>query len=136
MKFSSHATIEGKPTFDVKVRAEPIGFKCGATGSLRAQVGPVRARVRRVPIALAVPFLGGLQQVGAVGPFDLRLDPLDVAIESFELQCDGVLGPEGLTAGLEGGIGCRMEVDVHGKLPGRIAKVGFELDGERQEQEE
>jgi hypothetical protein len=52
---------------------------------------------------------------------------VDVAVERFELRCDGVLGPEGLTCGLEGGIGCKMEIDLTGTLPGRVAKAALEF---------
>lgn len=127
MKFSSHATIEGAPKFEVQARAEPIGVKAGAEGAGRASIGPVNARVAAIPITLVIPFLGGVKRVGAVGPFDLHLDAVDVAVERFELRCEGVLGPDGLTCGLEGGVGCKMEIDLTGTLPGRVAKAALEF---------
>jgi hypothetical protein len=128
MKYTSHATIAGSPKFEVRAQAEPIGIGCGAEGSASARIGPIRARVGQVPIALAVPFLGGLQRVGAVGPFDLGLEPLDLALERFELRCEGTLGSEGLTVGLEGGVACKMEIDVEGTLPGRVRRASLEFD--------
>ena len=128
MKFSSHATVQGSPTFDAHVRAEPVGVRCAAEGSAKAAIGPIHAHVTRVPVWVRIPFLSRARQVAAVGPFDLRLDPVDVGIESFDLRCEGVLGPDGLTVGLEGGIGCKLEIDVTGNLPGRVAKVGLELE--------
>jgi hypothetical protein len=127
VKYTAHATVKGAPTFAVRAKSEPIGIRCGVEGSVRARVGPIKARVGRVPIALAVPFLGGLQTVGAVGPFDLHTDPIDVGIENFELRCDGVLGSEGLTCGLEGEVDCEWKVDVHGTLPGKVAKASLEF---------
>jgi hypothetical protein len=90
----------------------------------------VRARVSGVPIRLAIPFLGGLQRVGEIGPFDLELEPIDLALEELELRCEGLVGPEGLSVGLDGGISCRMEIDVDGTLPGRVARAHLEFEEE------
>jgi hypothetical protein len=123
MKYTSHATIKGAPKFDVRARAEPIGVRCGLEGAARARVGPIYARIGRVPITLAVPFLGGIQTVGAVGPFDLSLEPVDLSVEEVELRCEGLVGTDGLDVGLEGGIACEMRVDLKGTLPGRVARA-------------
>jgi hypothetical protein len=136
MKYSSHATIGGAPKFDVRAHAEPIGIRCHAEGAVRARIGPINARVGRVPIMLAVPFLGGVQTVGAVGPFDLRLEPVDLSVEDLELRCEGLLGTEGLDVGLEGGIACEMRVDLHGTLPGRVAKAQLEFAEQEGQEEE
>jgi hypothetical protein len=138
VKYTTHATVKGAPKFEVRAHAEPIAFRCGCAGSLRARVGPVQARVGTVPIRLAVPFLGRLQTVGAVGPFDLRLEHVDVALEELELRCEGVLGGEGLDVGLEGGVGCELQIDVQGTLPGRVrrAQLEFSEPEEPYEQEE
>jgi hypothetical protein len=136
VKYSSHATIQGAPEFEVRARTDPIGIRGGVEGAARARVGPIHARVGQVPITLAIPFLGGVQTIGAVGPFDVRLEPVDLEVERFELRCDCVLGPEGLTVGLEGGIGCKMEVDVTGTLPGRFARASLEFADEDELREE
>ena len=134
MKYTSHATIKGAPKFEVRAHAEPIGVKCGLEGAARARVGPIHARIGRVPITLAVPFLGGIQTVGAVGPFDVSLEPVDLAVEELELRCEGIVGAEGLDVGLEGGIACEMRVDLEGTLPGRVSKA--QLVFAEQEEEE
>jgi hypothetical protein len=133
MKHSSHATIEGAPRFEIRCRSEPIGISCGVEGALRASIGAINARVGRVPITLAIPFLGGVQTVGAVGPFELELDPVDVSVERFELRCDGVLGPDGLVCGLEGGVDCKWEIDLAGVVPGRVARASVEFMEEEEE---
>lgn len=127
MKYTAHATVAGAPKFAIKGEAEPIAVNCGVEGSVRARIGPISARVGRVPIVLAVPFLGGVQTVGAVGPFDLHTGPVNVEIEHFELRCDGTLGAEGLTWGLEGDVDCHWKVDVNGTLPGKVAKASLEF---------
>jgi hypothetical protein len=135
MKYSSHAKISGAPKFEVRARAEPIAITCAAEGAARARIGPINARVGRVPIMLAVPFLGGVQTVGAVGPFDLRLEPVELAVEELELRCEGLVGAEGLDVGLEGGVACEMHVDLHGTLPGRVARAQLEF-AEQEERED
>ena len=136
MNYSARATVAGKPKFEMRAHAEPIAFKCGVEGAVRARIGPIEARVGRVPIVLAIPFLGGLQPVGAVGPFEFCTGPIDLAIESLELRADGVIGTEGLTCGLEGGVDCCWEIDLHGTLPGRVTRAslefadGAEIEGE------
>jgi hypothetical protein len=127
VKHATHVTIEGAPRFEVRCRSEPIGIACGVEGSLQLRLGQVNARVGQVPIMLAVPFLGGVQAVGAVGPFDLQLEPVDLGVERFELRCEGVLGSEGLTCGLEGAVDCKWEIDVAGALPGRMARASVEF---------
>ena len=136
MRYSSHATIEGAPRFDVRAQAEPIAITCGLEGAVRAGIGPIRARVGPVPVMVEIPFLGRVRRVAAVGPFDIRLDPVDVAIEQIELRCAGALGTEGLTVGLEGGIACKMEVDLIGKLPGRVARARLEFEEEGELEDE
>jgi hypothetical protein len=136
MKYSSHATISGAPKFEIRAHAEPIGIRCGAEGAARARIGPISARVGRVPISVAVPFLGGVQTVGAVGPFDLRLEPIDLAVEELELRCEGLLGAEGLDVALDGGIACEMRVDLDGTLPGRVAKAQLEFSEQEGQEEE
>jgi len=127
MKYTAHATVAGEPKFAVQARAEPIGVRCGVEGSVRARIGPIEARVGRVPIVLAVPFLGGVQTVGAVGPFDLRTGPIDVEVEHFELRCEGTLGSEGLTGGLEGEVDCNWKIALTGTLPGQLARASLEF---------
>jgi hypothetical protein len=136
MKYTTHATISGAPKFEIRAHAEPIGIKCGAEGAARARIGPINCRVGRVPIMLAVPFLGGVQTVGAVGPFDFRLEPVDLAVEQVELRCEGFVGAEGLDVGLEGGVACEMHVDLRGTLPGRVAKAQLEFAEQEGQEEE
>jgi hypothetical protein len=136
VKYASHATIEGSPRFDVRAQAEPIAIRCGLEGAVRAGVGPITARVGPVPVMVTIPFLGGAQRVAVIGPFDVHLEPVDVAVEQIELRCEGLLGADGLTAGLEGGVACKMEVDLTGKLPGRVARAKLEFEEEEHEEDE
>ena len=136
MRYSSHATIEGSPRFDLRAQAEPIAITCALEGAVRAGVGPVKARVGPVPVTVTIPFLGRARRIAAVGPFDVLLDPVDVAIEQIELRCSGALGAEGLTVGLEGGLRDKMEIDLVGKLPGRVARAKLEFEEEGEPEDE
>jgi hypothetical protein len=136
VKYSSHATIEGEPRFELRAQAEPIAITCGLEGRVRAGIGPIEARIGPVPVTVTIPFLGGSRRVAVVGPFEVRLDPVDVAIEEIELRCAGALGAEGLTVGLEGRLLDKMEIDVVGKLPGRVARARLEFEEEEGEHEE
>jgi hypothetical protein len=127
VKYTTHATVKGAPRFEARVHAEPIAFRCGCAGALRARVGPIQARIGAVPIRLAVPFLGRLQTVGAVGPIAVRLDDFDLALEEMELRCEGLVGAEGLDVGLEGGVGCELHIDLEGTLPGRVRRAHLEF---------
>ena len=127
MRYSAHATVAGTPTFEVRAQAEPIGVRGGVEGAVRARIGPINARVGRVPVVLAIPFLGGVQTIGAVGPFDLSTGPIDIAIDQFELRCDGMLGPDGLSCALEGGVQCNWKIDLNGLVPGRVARASVEF---------
>ena len=129
MKYTSHASIKGAPRFEVRAHAEPIAFRCACGGAMRARVGPIHARIGTVPVRLAVPFLGRLQTVGAVGPFDVSVADVDLALEELELRCEGFLGgDEGLNVGLEGAVGADIEIDARGTLPGRVRRAHLEFD--------
>ena len=134
MKYTAQATVSGTPTFEVRARAEPIGVRGGLEGAVRARIGPINARVGRVPVVLAIPFLGGVRTIGAVGPFDLNTGPIDIAIDQLDLRCECVLGPDGLSGGLEGGVQCNWKIDLNGTVPGRVARASVEFaDVERVE---
>jgi hypothetical protein len=137
VKYSAHATIEGAPRFEARAQAEPIAITCALEGGVRAGVGPVTARIGPVPVRVTIPFLGGSRRVAAVGPFEVQLEPFDVAIERIDLRCSGALGAEGLTVGLEGGLKDRMEIDVVGRFPGRpVAHGRLEFEGDDDEEGE
>jgi len=132
VKHTARLSITASPKFNARVQAEPISCRCGLEGSVHARIGAINARVGRVPIVLAVPFLGGVQTIGAVGPFDVSTGPVDVEIERFELHGDCVL--DGLTVGLEGEASGSARIDLDGTLAGRVARASLEF-GERDEEE-
>jgi hypothetical protein len=127
VRYSGHATLTGTPEFDVHVHAQPLRMDCGLRGAARARIGRVHARVGRVPIMVAIPFLGAVQTVGAVGPFDLHTEPVDVALEELELGCSGTLGEDGLSGHLRGEVKCNWKIDMHGVIPGRVARASLEF---------
>lgn len=130
MRFKSHAVVQGRPELKLRAEAGPLAFNAAAEGSLRASLGPVDARVGEIPLLLAIPFLRsgrGLRKVGAIGAFGIHLEPFQVAAEGFGVRFDGVLGSEGMACDLHGTIACKLEMDVVGTLPGKVAKASLEL---------
>ena len=117
----------------------PDRHRLWSRGLAAARIGPIRHAVGQVPIALAVPVPRRASRVGEIGPFDLGLEPLDLALEALELRCEGLVGPEGLSVGLDGGIACKLQIDVEGTLPGRVRRAPLEFDEdaelEREERE-
>jgi hypothetical protein len=132
MRFTTHGTVAGSPKLEAKGRLEPVRARAAAEGEARASVGPVEGRVRAIPLRLTVPFLGGGPQVVAsIGPFGFDVQRFDVAVTAFGVRVDGVIGDEGIDWNLDGALGCRMELDFEGTLPGRVSKAAIEFaDGE------
>ncbi len=134
MKFKSHGLIKGSPEFEVCATSGPVGVKAAVEGSGKAVLGPFDATVGEIPIRVRIPFLrgrGGVRRVASIGGFGVRLDPFEVAAEGFGVRFDGVLGIDGMRCDLKGAVACKMEMDLSGDLPGKVAKASLELaDGE------
>jgi hypothetical protein len=130
LRFKSHAVVQGRPELKLRAEAGPLAFKAGAEGSVKASLGPIDATVGEIPLLLAIPFLrsgGSLRKVGAIGAFGVRIEPFQVAAEGFGVRFDGVLGSEGMACDLHGTMACKLEMDVVGTLPGKVAKASLEL---------
>ena len=134
MRFKSHAVMQGSPEFKLQVTSSPFAFDVNAEGAVKLALGPISARIDEIPVTLTIPFLrrrGGAQTIGAIGPFRVRLDALDLEVRPFGVRIGGLVGKDGMTCSLEGKIGCRTEFDVDGTIPGKVAKASVELVDER-----
>jgi hypothetical protein len=130
LRFKSHAVVQGRPELKLRAEAGPLAFRAAAEGSVRASLGPIDAAVGEIPLLLAIPFLrrgGGMRKVGAIGAFGIHIAPFQVAAEGFGVRFDGVLGTEGMACDLHGTVACKMEMDLVGTLPGKVAKASLEL---------
>jgi hypothetical protein len=111
-----------------------MAFKANAEGSGTVSLGPIDVAVGEIPVLLTIPFLhsgGGVRKLGAIGAFGVRIKRFQVTAEGFGVRFDGVLGSEGMTCDLHGTMACKLEMDLTGTLPGKVAKASLELaDGE------
>lgn len=137
MKFKTQGQLAGSPQFKIHATSGPIGFRAGAKGSVQLDVGALDGHVSEIPIRLRIPFLrsgGGVRNIGSIGAFGVRVEPFAVAAEGFGVQLDGTLGTEGMRCDLDGSVACRMEMELAGTLPGRIARASIEMaDGDDME---
>lgn len=134
MKFKTHGSVAGSPQFKIRARSEPIAFKAGAEGSFGLGVGPIDAHVGEIPLKVRIPFLrsgAGVRTVGAIGDFGVRVESFEVSAKGFGVRFDGTLGTEGIACDLDGTVACKMEMDLTGSVPGKVARASLELaDGE------
>lgn len=129
MTLETHVVMEGSPEFKLQAKLKPTAFEAGGEGSLKVVTGPITARVEEIPISLTIPFLrrgGGVVMVASIGVFGVRLDPIEAKLQAFGVRFDGVLGKDGMEGSLEGTVACRMELDLAGTLPGRVAEAAIE----------
>lgn len=130
MKLKAHAVMQGNPEFKLQAKCNPIGFEVTADGSLKLQTGPIAAEIGEIPITLRIPFLrraGGVRIIGSIGPFGVRLQPIDAKLQSISLRIGGTLGKESLACDLEGRIACKTEVDLAASIPAKVTKVAFDV---------
>jgi hypothetical protein len=62
----------------------------------------------------------GAVVVGALGPVDLSLQPVEAKVRVKEARVQGRLGKDDLHFDIDGLIGCGMEMDVTAEIPSKI----------------
>lgn len=126
MSFSTHLGISGNPEFDLKVRTAPLDFQLGGEASVAINTGPINGHVDTIPVRVRVPFMRhnhGYIIAASVGPFDVHVQGLDANLRAFGVEIGGILGREGIEADIDGKVRCCMQVDVNGKLPGKVIEA-------------
>jgi hypothetical protein len=129
MAISARFTIAGSPEFHLRAKTGPIAFELEGEGAVELRTGAIRAEIGEIPISMRVPFLKrhhGRVLVASVGPFGIKLEPLELQLRALGAQIAGVVGPEGLDCALEGKVSCKMEVDVTGKIPRKFIEDAIE----------
>ena len=110
MKIKFRGTMRSNPSVALASRVGPVRFSTHVEGGASGEVGELRVAVSEVPLRLRIPFLKrrhGLLLIGAVGPMELKVDPLSLALREVRLGAEGVLGgKEGLTVVTEGKVAC------------------------------
>lgn len=126
MKVEAHAELHGSPEAKFKTRSGPLGVKLEGSGSLEVKTEDVTGHVGQIPVWVTIPFLkrnGGVVAVGAIGPFGVRLDPMQATINAFGVCLNGVLGPEGLSCEMEAVGSGKIHVDVEANMPPGFLKA-------------
>jgi hypothetical protein len=128
MALSTHLEISGNPEFEVNVKAAPLGFQVGGEASLALSAAPISGNVEQIPIRVRVPFLKhshGYVVAASIGPFGVHLREITATVRAFGVDFGGVIGKEGIDCDLTGGVRCCMQVDVNGKLPGKVVEAAI-----------
>jgi hypothetical protein len=137
MKFKTHAAMQSHPDFHLNARLDPLGFELSARGSCEAGIGSVSARVDRIPIRLAIPFLKNGRQpplLATIGPFSVVLSPIQVRTEAVSMRLEGVLGSKGIAAEVDGKVGCETRMDMEGQLSGKVGTFQVALEEDQDQQ--
>jgi hypothetical protein len=106
--------VAAHPELAARVRMQPFQFEVAASGGFEIALGDVHLQFDEIPIRLRVPFLNRRVLAGSIGPFGVRMKPVEVRVRIAEVVTRGVLGGEqsGLNLSLEGA--CRASVEICG----------------------
>lgn len=104
--------VEGHPKLAARVRMKPFQFEVASRGAFELSVGDVHLHFDEIPIHLRIPFLHRRVLAGSVGPFGVRMKPLEARVRAAEVVTHGVLGGKesGLDLNLDGA--CRASIEV------------------------
>jgi hypothetical protein len=102
----------GHPEFAARVRMKPLQFEVAERGAFEVSVGDVQLHFDEIPIHLRVPFMSGRVLAGSVGPFGVRMRPVEAHIRAVEVVSRGVIGGEesGIDLNLDGAGRASVEI--------------------------
>lgn len=132
MKFETHLAMESHPDFHLDANLDPIGFGLSLEGGCEARIGEIAVDVDEIPFRLAIPFLkrrGKPPLLGSIGGFKVTLSPVHVSIGGKGMRLQGVLGTKGVAGRMDGKVQCETDMDIAGKLVGRVGTLALQLDG-------
>jgi hypothetical protein len=127
--FKSKVAIAAHPDARLLAHCDPMSFEVGGECSLSVTTGRIEAHFSEVPITMRIPFLrrgGGRVVAASIGPFGVRLDPIEAHVRAADVSVRGVVGTEGLKCVLQTIGACKAEFDISGKLPAMIFKTTVE----------
>jgi hypothetical protein len=130
VKIKAHAVMAGDPEVELRGKVKPIAFDCSAEGRLKFATGIIAAEIGELPVRLRIPFLrrpAALVVVGSLGPFDIRIHPLEAELGPVTVHASGVAGKEGVEGEVTGKVCCKTTFDVDGVIPGKVTRVAFDV---------
>ena len=134
MKVKLRGGMRSNPEVRLTSRVEPVRFSTQLKGGASAGVEEISVGLSEIPLRLRIPFLKRrhrLLVIGAVGPVQLKLDPLNVALREMVLGAEGVLGgKEGLSVTSEGKVACETTFHAEGVAGGGLGLGPFRLEAE------
>ncbi len=134
MKVKLRGGMRSNPEVRLASRVEPVRFSTRLEGGASAGVGEISVGLSEIPLRLRIPFLKRrhrLLVIGTVGPVQLKLDPLTLALREMVFGAEGVLGgKEGLSVLSEGRIACETNFHAEGVAGGGFGVGPFRLEAE------
>nr|MEA2799098.1 hypothetical protein [Phenylobacterium sp.] len=110
----THRRIEvaGHPALAARVRMKPFPFEVAGHGAFEVSLGDVHLHFDEIPIHVRVPFLSRRVLAGSVGPFGVRMKPVEARVRAAEVVTRGVMGGEesGVDLHLDGACGASVEI--------------------------
>lgn len=120
MTLNAKVEVHAHPDLKLGVTSGPVDFEIRCDGELKLGLGPIRARVDRIPVFVRIPFLkrnpAGIA-AAAVGPFNVHIDAFTADIRAVEVSARGQFGKNGLNCDLEGKGACKFDIDVSAEVP-------------------
>lgn len=110
--------IAGHPELAARVRMKPFSFEVAGGGAFELSLGDVRLHFDEIPIHLRVPFMSRRVLAGSIGPFGVRMKPVEARVRAADVVYRGMLGGEesGLDLLLDGA--CRATVEIRDDAEG------------------
>lgn len=128
MTLNAKLQIHGHPDLKLGVTSGPLDFEIRCNGDVKLGVGPIKARVDRVPVFVRIPFLKrhphGIA-AAAVGPFNVHIDAFAADLRAVQASVHGQVGKNGLHLDLAGKGACAFDVDVAAELPAKALNAAI-----------
>ena len=102
----------GHPELAANIRMQPLRFEIASRGAAEVALGDVHLHFDEIPLHLRIPFLRRRVLAGSVGPFGVRMRPLEARIVALDAETRGVIGADeaGVDMRLEGA--CRATLEI------------------------
>ncbi len=100
------------PELAARMRMRPFQFEITGGGAVELALGDVHLSFDEIPIHLRVPFLRHRVLAGSIGPFGVRMKPVEARIRAAEVVTRGVIGGDdaGVDLFVEGG--CKATIEI------------------------